>query len=193
MTIRVDKLLREIEECNITPSRLFIDPQAMIIGDEDIEQEGGLVSAIASTGSGSGAAAARRILGRRPGEVKLARDILELEPYVGTGPHYRGSTVNQLEIVYRRGSSVLLEGTQGSGLSIFHGQYPFVTSRDTNVAGCLAEAGISPARVRRILMVVRPTPIRVGHPDDNTGHSGRINHEVTFDQIAERLAWIRSS
>ncbi len=42
----------------------------------------------------------------------------------------------------------MLEGTQGSGLSLHHGPYPTVTSRDTNVAGCLAEAGIAPARVR---------------------------------------------
>ena len=186
MTINVTRLLEEVNECSVTSDRLFIDPQAMIIEAEDIANETELVATIASTGRGGGAASARRILGRRPGAVRLARDVEELRPYVGTPPLFRGSTVDQLEHAYRKGLSILLEGTQGSGLSIFHGQYPYVTSRDTNVAGCLAEAGISPSRVRRILMVVRPTPIRVGNPAGDQGHSsGGLKHEVDFAVVAK--------
>ncbi|MDD1965901.1 adenylosuccinate synthetase [Pseudomonas putida] len=187
MTIHLPGLLREIEECNIGPDRLFIDPQATIIEEEDIgtEREGHLVSTIASTGSGSGVAAARRILSRGQ-DIRLAKDVDELRPYVGTPGSYRGSTSDRLEEAYRSGQSILLEGTQGSGLSIFHGDYPHVTSRDTNVAGCLAEAGISPSRIRKILMVVRPMPIRVGDPDGNEGHtSGLLKHPTTFDAIAQ--------
>lgn len=184
MTIRLEGLLKEIQDCGITSDRLFIDPQATIIEDEDIQTEQKhLVSEIASTGSGSGAASARRILERRKFGVRLAKDIPELEPYVGLEGSYRGTTADRLEEAYWLGQSILLEGTQGSGLSIFHGVYPYVTSRDTNVAGCLAEAGISPSRVRKILMVVRPMPIRVGNPEgDNT--SGPLKHETTFDEIA---------
>jgi len=94
--------------------------------------------------------------------------------------------VEHLELAYRHGHSVLLEGTQGSALSLYHGEYPYVTSRDTNVAGCLAEAGISPSRVRKILMVVRTTPIRVADPDGNKGNiSGHLKVETTFRIIAE--------
>lgn len=206
MTLNVEALMKEIEECQIGPERLFIDPQAMIIEPQDIAKETALVASIASTGRGGGAAAARRILDRHPGAVRLARDIPLLKPFVGHGPEYRGSTTVQLENAYREGWSVLLEGTQGSGLSIYHGQYPYVTSRDTNVAGCLAEAGISPSRVRRIVMVVRPTPIRVGNPDGEgihavrdarstcgsylsspaSRHSGDLRHETTFDEVARQ-------
>ncbi len=187
MTIRLLGLLKEIEECNIGPDRLFIDPQATIIEDEDLEAEQvHLVSTIASTGSGSGAAAARRILGRGKNTIRLARDVEELRRYVGTQGNYHGCTTDRLEEAYRNGHSILLEGTQGSGLSIFHGDYPHVTSRDTNVAGCLAEAGISPSRIRKILMVIRPMPIRVGDPDGDQGHtSGQLKHGTTFDEIAE--------
>lgn len=187
MTIRLPGLLKEIEECGIGVDRLFIDPQATIIEDEDIEAEKvHLVSTIASTGSGSGAAAARRILSRGKATIKLARDVEELRPYVGIPGNYHGSTSDRLEEAYRNGHSILLEGTQGSGLSIFHGDYPHVTSRDTNVAGCLAEAGISPSRIRKILMVIRPMPIRVGDPDGDQGHtSGALKHSTTFDKIAE--------
>lgn len=188
MTIRLDGLLREIRECQIAPARLFIDPQATIIDEGDVNEEAQhLVSTIASTGSGSGAAAARRILLRGKPGVRLARDVPELAAYVGTEGNYHGRTSTRLEEAYRRGKSVLLEGTQGSGLSLFHGAYPYVTSRDTNVAGCLAEAGISPSRVRKILIVIRPMPIRVGNPDGDHGHtSGPLKHETDFAQIAQR-------
>jgi len=144
-----------------------------------------VVSHIGSTGSGSGAAAARRITDRELSTVRLARDEPALRDYVGQDGNWRGSTTERLEEAYRSGDSILLEGTQGSGLSIFHGEYPHVTSRDTNVAGCLAEAGISPSRVRKILMVIRPMPIRVGDPDGTSGKtSGPLKHPTTFDAIA---------
>ncbi|MBO1114264.1 adenylosuccinate synthetase [Bordetella petrii] len=188
MTMFVPDLLKEIADCGVQPDRLFIDPHAMIIEQADKEAEARVKSAIASTASGSGAAAARRINDRGLTTVRLAKDVPELAPYVGEKEPYRGSTMRQLEIAYRKRQSVLLEGTQGSGLSIFHGSYPHVTSRDTNVAGCLAEAGISPNRVRRVLMVVRPTPIRVGDPDgDQNATSGRLKHQTSFREIADEV------
>lgn len=188
MTIRLNGLLKEIEDCGITSDRLFIDPQATIIDDDDIKKEKEhLVGTIASTGSGSGAATARRILNRGKSNILLARDIKQLEPYVGTKENYHGCTADRLEEAYRNRQSILLEGTQGSGLSLYHGSYPYVTSRDTNVAGCLAEAGISPSRVRKILMVIRPMPIRVGDPDGDEGNtSGPLKHPTTFDEIASK-------
>lgn len=51
---------------------------------------------------------------------------------------------------------------------------------DTNVAGCLAEAGIAPARVRKVVMVVRTYPIRVG------GTSGPLTAELSWDEIEMR-------
>lgn len=185
MTIWLEGLLKEIRECAITADRLFIDPQAMIIEQADRDAEARVVGSIGSTGSGSGAASARRITDREEHTVRLARDVPELRSYVGQEGNWRGSTTDRLEEAYRSGHSILLEGTQGSGLSLFHGTYPYVTSRDTNVAGCLAEAGISPSRVRKILMVIRPMPIRVGDPDGDKGKtSGPLKHETGFDDIA---------
>lgn len=181
MTIRVSRLLSEISECGPLNGRLFIDPQAMIIEDADITAETELKDRIGSTAQGGGAASARRIMGRVPGKIRLARNIDELKPYVHP-------TADRLEIAYRQGKSILLEGTQGSALSIFHGEYPFVTSRDTNVSGCLAEAGISPNRVRRTIMVIRSMPIRVGHPDGGSGESGPLKYEVSFETVAKQAA-----
>lgn len=182
ITLNVKKLLEEIEKSEIGPDRLFIDPQATIIEQEDIDnEEKGVKGTIASTGSGSGEAKARRIRhrGKNGEQIRLARDVPELHAFLG-------ETEKLLEEAYREGKSVLLEGTQGSALSLYHGQYPYVTSRDTNVAGCLAEAGISPSRVRKILMVVRTTPIRVADPDGQSGNtSGGLKHETSFREISE--------
>ena len=175
--INVRGFVKEAADCGLTSARLFVDPQAMTIAEADISGEKGLASAIASTQSGSGLALARKIADRGSSAVVLARDSPELRQFLRP-------TYEVLEAAYGAGSKILLEGTQGSGLSLHHGKYPFVTSRDTNVAGCLAEAGISPTRVRRVLMVVRTHPIRVENPDRGT--SGPLKNEITFAEIARR-------
>lgn len=176
-TIHVKEFLQELEECGIAPERLYLDPNVMIITDEDRTDEGAMKEAIGSTARGGGAATARRIMGRLGSEdtTKLARDFDELVTFVKP-------VQPRLQQACSLGERVLLEGTQGCHLSLYHGLYPHVTSRDTNVAGCLSEAGISPARVNRILMVVRFTPIRVQSPEK--GSSGRLKHETDFQTIA---------
>ena len=176
----VPDLLQEISDCNIDASRLSIDPQAMVISEEDREQELKLVQDIGSTGRGVGAATARRIMQRRHQDAaQLARDNPDLKPFIR-------DTGEVLEEAFFNRKRVLLEGTQGTGLSLYHGYYPHVTSRDTTVAGCLAEAGISPSRVRKVVMVCRTYPIRVQSPDGEGKSSGPMSQEITFKDIADR-------
>jgi len=177
-TIFVPELLREMNSSSIEAGRLVIDPQAMIISEEDREWERKhLAQTMGSTAQGVGAAAARRIKWRKPGEVKLARDLRELKPFMK-------ETCEVLEDAYRAGERVLLEGTQGTGLSLYHGTYPYVTSRDTTVAGCLAEAGISPSRTRKVIVVCRTYPIRVESPEDAT--SGPMGREIDWSEVETR-------
>jgi adenylosuccinate synthase len=72
---------------------------------------------------------------------------------------------------------VLLEGTQGFGLSLHHGYFPFATSRDTTVGVLCSEAGLAPTLVRQVVMVVRTYPIRVA------GNSGPLPDEVDWDTV----------
>jgi adenylosuccinate synthase len=109
----------------------------------------------------------------RAGDVRLAKDVPDLANYIRP-------THEILERAYASGQRIMLKGTQGSGLSLYHGPYPYVTSRDTNVAGCLAEAGIAPARVRKVVMVTRTYPIRVG------GNSGPMTAELGWDEVERR-------
>lgn len=173
--VYLDELFDEISRSEISASRLSIDPQVMIIESADKTEEAELRKRIGSTASGTGAATARRML--RHENVRLARDVPELAPFIR-----RGTDV--LEQAYRSHSRIFLEGTQGAGLSLYHGPYPFTTSRDTNVAACLSEAGIAPARVRRSIMVVRSYPIRVG------GTSGPLRREIDWRTVEQRAGLI---
>lgn len=171
-------LLKEIADCHVDCNRLSIDPQAMIITDEDMKKEKALRDTIASTQKGVGCATARKIIGRSDKDTCLARDIPDFNPFVR-------ETCPILEEAFREHRHVLLEGTQGTGLSIHHGAYPYVTSRDTTVAGCLAEAGISPSRVRRVIMVCRTYPIRVQSPGGGKT-SGPLYQQISWKEIHRR-------
>ena len=171
-------LFNEIAESEVEYGRLHIDPQAMIIRSRDIRKEGGLVNDIGSTGKGVGVATARRITDRGR-KIELARDVKALKPFIAP-------TGDLLADAYSAGDRILLEGTQGSGLSLYHGSYPHVTSRDTTVAGCLAEMGISPSRVRRVIMGCRTYPIRVQSPKARGKHSGPMSQPTTWKKIALR-------
>ena len=176
MTINLETIKREIKELGITHQRLLVDPQAMIIADEDIKNEAVLQKDIGSTGQGVGASTARRIMNRGHG-VKLARDIEELKPYLKNTAEYLGTALKE-------DCKILIEGTQGTGLSLYHGVYPYVTSRDTTASSCLSEAGISPKWVRKIILVCRTYPIRVANPEG--GSSGPLKQELTWEEVAKR-------
>lgn len=172
--ISTDVLAQEIADSGVSPDRISIDPQAMVVSKQDVADEALLKERIGSTGQGVGSALARKINGRSSNEVRLARDTPELSQFV-TRP-----IVDILEEAFSLDHRVLLEGTQGTGLSLHHGEYPFVTSRDTSATGCLSEAGIGLSRVRKIVMVIRSFPIRV------EGTSGPIGTEVDWKTVATR-------
>ena len=175
-------LLAEINEHDVAAERLSIHPQAMIIEDADRELEAQMLASIGSTGQGVGAASVRKIMGRggkTDPVVRLAKDVPELRPYVR-------DTQEILERAFVQGCPVLLEGTQGTTLSLHHGDYPHVTSRDTTVAGCLADAGIAVTRVRRVVMVCRTYPIRVADPAIEGETSGPMTSPVSYDELSSR-------
>lgn len=181
--IDVPKLLQEISQCNVSSKRLCIDPHAMVIDRDDQEYERiTLVRDIGSTGQGVGAATARKIMRGAGGKaVSLAKDIPELKPFVR-------ETSWELENAFAQRKRILIEGTQGTGLSLHHGDYPHVTSRDTTVSGCLSEVGVPPCRVRKVLIVCRTYPIRVQSPSAERT-SGYMMKELNWKEIAARSGY----
>jgi adenylosuccinate synthase len=178
--ISLPVLMKEISDLGITPGRLLIDPQAMIIQQEDIDWEADtLRDQIGSTASGVGHATARKINGRSlDTHPFLARETPELMPYLR-------DTVDFFADAIANGKRIMLEGTQGTSLSLHHGHYPHVTSRVTTVAGCLAEAGLSQRHVRKVIMVCRTLPIRVGNTDLGRT-SGYMRQEIDLAEVARR-------
>ena len=76
---------------------------------------------------------------------------------------------------------ILLEGTQGAGLSLIHGNWPYVTSADTTAGQFMVDAGLHPRMLTECILVARTYPIRVA------GNSGPLENEITWDQISDHV------
>jgi adenylosuccinate synthase len=172
-------LFSETQISGIDQERLYIDPNAVIITQEMREREaqGGLIDSIGSTGSGTGEAVMRRI--KRLPDLVFARAIPELTPYIR-------DTKAFLRKQLSKNQRVIIEGTQGFGLSLLHSEYyPYVTSRDTSAAGFVAEAGLSPLDVDDVVLTIRAFPIRVG------GNSGPLESEIDWVTVSNEASYPR--
>jgi len=174
--IDLDVLRHELDQLDLGPDRVGIDRRAMIIEESDREREQtlGLRQRLSSTLCGVGSAVARRVL--RGADVRLAQDITAeaawLKPYLV-------DVSAEINEGIDRGKKVLIEGTQGFGLSLYHSSaYPKTTSRDTSAAGCISECGISPMLVTDVVMVLRTFPIRVAGQQ-----AGPLLEETSWEQI----------
>ena len=171
--IDVPVLLKEIENVHLGVSRLIISPHAVVISDahKQAECEWDLPGRIGSTGSGTGAAVIERA--RRLGQAGLASDDPRLQAFLG-------DTTAYMRAALRKGARIVIEGTQGFGLSVLHSpDYPYTTSRDTTAAAFVSDAGLSPLDVDQVILVIRAFPIRVA------GCSGPLPNETTWDAIAK--------
>lgn len=160
--------------------RVMLDPKAAHISlrDSVTEEQTRRVEAIGSTGEGVGMARERYL--RRDA---LAYPVNVLE---APGPLPPGivicDTVQEIHDWYDDGGDVILEGTQGFGLSLYHGPtWPYCTSRDCTASQLANDCGLPATWIDEIVLVVRRYPIRVG------GNSGPFTSpELTWDDISER-------
>jgi adenylosuccinate synthase len=165
------RLLDEIASLDLSPSRVLIDPWAVLIEPKHREQErqSRLRERIGSTLSGTGAAVVARV--QRHAELRFARDEARLGAFVRPVKPWLRSQLRQR-------ARMVIEGTQGFGLSLLHSEhYPHVTSRDTTAAAFVAEAGLSPLDVDEIALVIRAFPIRVAGP------SGELPREIDWETV----------
>ena len=79
------------------------------------------------------------------------------------------------------GKVVLLEGAQATLLDVDHGTYPFVTSSSPTAGGACAGSGVGPARITKILGILKAYTTRVG--------AGPFPTELTDD----RGEWLRKA
>jgi adenylosuccinate synthase len=125
------------------------------------------------TADGEFAGMLRDPSGAKVPRVKLAKEDADLAEYMC-------DTVELLNSANDEGKRIILEGTQGSPLSVHHGPWPKTTSRDTNASNWFMEAGLSPATCNKIYGVTRTFPIRVA------GASGAMGgRELTWEEVTK--------
>lgn len=161
--------------------RLFIDAEAGILDEKFHEQEGGVDGEnhhrIGSTGEGVGPARIAR-LERDPQKFRQFKDVAK---EYGLEECVCENTPELIMHLQNNRENVLIEGTQGSGLSLYHSFWPYCTTTETNASGIIAEVGISPLRVTNVIMVCRTFPIRVA------GNSGPMKDEISWEEISNRI------
>ena len=84
----------------------------------------------------------------------------------------------ELDAAITAGEAVLIEGTQGFGLSLYHGDYPYVTSKDTTAAAACVDVGIGPTLVTDVIVVFKAYASRVG--------AGPMATELDAAEVAAR-------
>jgi len=172
--VHVAKFLEEVEATNVK-NRIGIDHQASIIEEKHSIQDktNAHLKGLGTTGWGIGPAIEERV--RRT--AKLAKDIPELQPYLT-------DVTTEVNKAIDAGKKVLLEGTQGLMLSLFHGTYPYVTSRDTSASAICSEAGVGPTKVDNVLVVFKAFVTRVG--------TGPLPGELTKEEALKR-GWFETA
>ncbi len=153
MLIDPPVLLEEIRQTE-SEGRIGIDNQCAIIEERHKDQEHRseyLSQKLGSTKSGVGACNAERALRM----VKLARQIGKLQPYTV-------DSVAEVQDALSKGKNVMIEGTQGTYLSLYHGTYPYVTSKDVTASQACADVGVGPTQVDQVIVIFKAYVTRVG-------------------------------
>ncbi len=175
-------LKQEIESLGLSPERVGIDRKCFIIEEKDREKEHalGLRERLSSTLCGVGSAQSRRVL--RGEDARLASDVSREHPWMSK---YLTDVSDEVNSGLDHEKRVLIEGTQGFGLSLYHSDYyPKTTSRDTTASGFLSEVGVSPRLVTEIVVVFRTFPIRVAGQQ-----AGPLKDEITWEELQEESGY----
>lgn len=184
--IHAKTLAAEIDRYNqfLEGKQLMIHPHAVVVEDYHAEQERewGLTK-MGSTAKGVGAAYIERIQRHTVGpNVVGARwaDDLGLSKYIVTAKQYR-EAIEESE-------SMLVEGAQGFSLSMYHGQYPYTTSRDVTPWQIMADCGLpfKFASYAQVIGTLRTYPIRVNNRDGTSGPCYPDQTEVTWESLGRQ-------
>lgn len=188
--ISVDIFRRELElladwrkRNGLPPTRVLVDYRAHVITSDQIEreQDSGLAERIGSTSTlareGIGTAQADRVM--RASGCMLADDVFGPNGWA-THRMVVLTDVSKELLDPRMEGDILLEGTQGTGLSLTTGQFPYCTSRNTTAAGLAADCGVAPNSLERVILVCRSYPIRVAGPSGPFYHGSR---EMSWDDL----------
>jgi len=168
VVVNPEVVLKEVEEL-VIHDRFGIDPQCAIIEPKHIEADrrGHLKEKIGTTGTGTGPCNADRALR----VAKMAKEIPEFEGFISDVPA-------ELNDALDSGANVILEGTQGTYISLYHGTYPYVTSNDVCASAICSDVGVGPTRVDEVVLVFKAYVTRVG--------AGYLAGEISAEEAKKR-------
>ena len=172
--VNPDVLKQEIEYVGVE-GRIFVDGRCSVIEQKHIDLDKAdayLSKKIGTTGTGCGPANVDRV----QRIAQQAKDNPYLEKYTIDVP----LEINQ---ALDRGENVILEGTQGFGISLYFGTYPFVTSKDTSASQIAADNGVGPTRVDDVIVVFKAYPTRVGEGPFGTEMSREESHALGIEEF----------
>ena len=190
-----DNLYKEILECRdiLRDADILIHENAAVITQAHRDEEAGPMTKIGSTKKGCGASAIHRIR-RNPDDNNTARKALVGYPVLD---YAKVVSVAEYNAALDLSEVVQVEGAQGYSLSMYHGFYPYCTSRDVSTAQILADCGI-PAGDKwgeiTVLGTVRTFPIRVANryneAGEQVGWSGPAypdQDETSFEELGQEI------
>lgn len=169
---------RFIDEVKLTKTdgRIWLDERCSIIEEKHKKQDLAKGKRIGTTGSGCGPASSDRV----NRTAIRAKDIPELRKYVTDVPVVVNGAISD-------GKEVLIEATQGFGLSLYYGNYPYVTSKDTSASMAAADIGVGPTRIDGVIIVFKAYMSRVGKdPYVNYLSEADVKKDPVWSMVYER-------
>lgn len=173
-------LMSEIENANRCgfEFEVFIHENTVVVQERHREQEAEYGARIGSTMKGTGAAMAERMLRKNVGERIVARDALRNTPLealvVDVGTY--NDAIDSVDLLQ-------VEGAQGFSLSMYHGFYPYTTSRDCTVAQLVADCALPHGVVAEVWGTARTFPIRVNNRGFSSGPAYPDQEEIKWEQL----------
>lgn len=144
---------------------------------------------IGSTKKGVGAAAIQRIR-RDPEDLNTILHWCKDNPDDPLAAYVEpmvARTVQEFNYFMDEAEIVQIEGAQGYSLSMYHGAYPYTTSRDVSALQIMADCGVPAWWNVQIIGTARTFPIRVANRFDEKGNMAGWSGPCYADQ--QELGW----
>ncbi|MBD3388608.1 MAG: adenylosuccinate synthetase [Candidatus Altiarchaeales archaeon] len=168
--VDIQRFLEEVEMTGVG-DRIKVDRRCAVIEQEHKDADHSANSKkIGTTGSGCGPANAARV----NRVARQAKDFKELEGYIADVPQLINDAIDG-------GEDVLIEASQGFGLSLYYGNYPYVTSKDTSASTAAADMGVGPTRVNDVYVIFKAYMSRVGEDP--------YIHYLTDEEVEKSSMW----
>jgi adenylosuccinate synthase len=161
--------------------KILIHPQAAVVEDyhAEFEMSDGRTK-MGSTAKGVGEAYIERIRRNPQNPNTIGHRVSTADALYGmiaTPEEYRDALA--------AAESVIVEGAQGYSLSMYHGQYPYTTSRDVTPWQVAADCGLPYrwASYIKVIGTLRTFPIRVSNRDGSSGPHYPDQVELKWENI----------